>query len=146
MERKEFLLSLGLGAGSLIASCCLGGCSKSDNNGGTTPNPPPGTGNKVDFSFDTTSDTNLSSRGWTTRNNVIIARNGNAYLAFEAACPHQGSSLTYDSAVNTFPCSNTGPGHGSVFDANGRRVAGPAARDLKKYQTQLTGNTLRVFE
>lgn len=144
MERKEFLLSLGLGAGSLLVSCCLGGCSKSgnDNNDNTTPPP----GNKVDFTFDTTTDNNLTAQGWTIRNNVIIAKSGTEYLAFEGICPHQGFSLTYNSAGNTFPCSNTSAGHGSVFDATGKRIAGPAPRSLKKYQTQLTGNNLRVFE
>lgn len=145
MQRKEFLVSLGLGAGSVIVSCCLGGCSKSDSNDDNN-NPPPGSGNKVDFNFDITTDNNLSSRGWTIRNNVIIARNGNEYLAYEATCPHQGSALTYDGAARTFPCSNTGAGHGSVFDVNGSRIAGPAPRNLKKYLTQLTGNTLRVYE
>lgn len=145
MERKEFLLSLGLGAGSLIVSCCLGGCSKSDDDGNNN-NPPPGPGNKVDFTFDTTTDANLGARGWTTRSNVIIAKSGNDYLAFESNCPHQGSALTYDTASTTFPCSNSGAGHGSVFDATGKRVAGPAPRNLKKYQTQLNGNNLRVFE
>lgn len=144
MERKEFLTTLGMGAGSLILSCCLGGCSKSSSDDGVTPTPTPG--NRVDFTFDTTSDANLASRGWTVRNNVIIARSGASYLAFEALCPHQGSGLTFDAAANQFPCSNTGAGHGSVFDNAGKRVAGPAARDLKKYQTSVTGNSLRVFE
>ncbi|OLY92137.1 Rieske [2Fe-2S] domain-containing protein [Cnuella takakiae] len=144
MERKEFLASLGIGAGSLILSCCLGGCSKSSNDDGGTPAPAPG--NKVDFTFDTAADANLASRGWTVRNNVIIARSGTSYLAYEALCPHQGSGLTYDAANNSFPCSNTNAGHGSVFDNAGKKVAGPAARDLKKFQTALTGNNLRVFE
>lgn len=144
MERKEFLQSLGMGAGSLILSCCLAGCSKTDEDG-TTPAPTPGT-NKVDFSFDTTTDTNLANKGWTTRNNVIIARSGTSYLAFESSCPHQSFALTYDGNAQTFPCSNTGAGHGSVFDKDGKRITGPAPRDLKKYQTQVTGNTLRVYE
>lgn len=145
MERKEFLMSLGLGAGSIIVSCCLGGCSKSDNDDNNST-PPPGPGNKVDFTFDTTTDANLSSKGWTTRNNVIIAKNGNEYLAFESLCPHQSSQITYDNTAKNFPCSNTAAGHGSVFDITGKRIAGPAPRNLKEYQTQLSGNNLRVYE
>lgn len=145
MERKEFLVSLGVGAGSLLVSCCLGGCSKSGNDA-PAPTPTPGPGTKVDFTLDTTSDANLVANGWTIKNDVIIAKSGNEYLAFESACPHQGAALTYNSAGNTFPCSNTSAGHGSVFDNTGKKVAGPAARNLKKYQTQLNGNNLRVFE
>lgn len=143
MERKDFLVQLGMGAGSLILSCCVAGCSKSGDDN-TPPQPPSAT--PVDFSFDVTADANLSSRGWTTRNNVIIARSGTTYLAFEASCPHQSFALTYNGSTQTFPCSNTGSGHGSVFDKEGKRIAGPAPRDLKKYQVQLTGNTLRIFE
>ncbi len=148
MERKEFLLSLGLGAGSIIMSCCLGGCSKSSGDDGNTPGPGtgPNPGTKLDFTFDTGSDADLSARGWTIRNNVIIALSGGAYLAYDSRCPHQSSPLTYDKNSNTFPCSNRAADHGSVFDAAGKIVSGPAPRDLKKYQTQLTGTNLRVFE
>lgn len=146
MERKEFLMSLGLGAGSLLVTCCLGGCSKSGGDDGGTPAPPPAPGNKVDFTFDVTADTDMVSRGWTIRNNAIIARNGNEYLAFESACPHASFALTYNSSNNTFPCSNTAADHGSVFDATGKKTAGPAPRNLRKFQTTLTGNNLRVFE
>ena len=146
MQRKEFLLSLGMGAGSIIMSCCLGGCSKSGGDDGPQPGPGPNPGGKVDFTFDTGADADLSAKGWTIRNNVIIARSGNEYLAFDSRCPHQGSALTYNGTANTFPCSNTAADHGSVFDATGKKLSGPAPSDLKKYQTQLTGKNLRVFE
>ena len=147
MERKEFLLSLGLGAGSLLVSCCLGGCSKSGNDDNNTGgNPPPTPGTKVDFTFDTTADNNLKTAGWTIKNNVIIAKSGTEYLAFESVCPHQSALLTYNASSKTFPCSNATSGHGSVFDDAGKRIAGPARRDLKKFQTQVSGNNLRVFE
>lgn len=142
MDRKDFLLSLGISAGSVLFTTCLGGCSKSSDDNTSTP--PPG-GSQVDFTFDVTTDTNLVNNGWTIRNGAIIARNGTAYLAYESVCPHQGFNLTFNAANNTFPCSQTGPSHGSVFNNEGRRIAGPAARDLRKFNTQLNGNNLRVF-
>jgi cytochrome b6-f complex iron-sulfur subunit len=137
-----------MGTGGLIATCCLGGCSKSDS--GTAPSPTPGPGGggsaKVDFTFDVTSDTNLNSTGSTIRSGVIIAKIGTAYVAYQGSCPHQGFPLSFTGSNNTFPCTGQGPTHGSVFDSNGKRITGPAQSDLKKYNTSLSGNNLRVFE
>jgi cytochrome b6-f complex iron-sulfur subunit len=145
MERKEFISLLGLGAGSIIISSCLGACSKSD---GTTPNPSPtpGTGGKIDFTVDVSTNSQILSQGWTVQNGVIIAKSGAAYLAVAGVCTHQQSAITYNSTNNTFPCSQQDAAHGSVFDANGVKLRGPATANLKKYNTSLTGNILRVFE
>lgn len=143
MERKEFISILGLGAGSIIISSCLGACGKSD---GPTPAPTPGPGGKVDFTVDVSSNADLNSKGWTIQNQVIIAKNGSAYIALAGTCTHQQNPMTYSSATNTFPCSQQDAAHGSVFNASGVKIAGPATANLKKYNTTLTGNTLRVFE
>jgi Rieske Fe-S protein len=146
MERKDFLAALGLGAGSLIVSSCLGACGKSDSATPSYGTSPSTGGSKVDFTINVSTNTDLISKGWTIQNNIIIAKNGANYIALAGACTHQGASLTYDSGNNTFPCSLTGPGHGSVFDSNGNRTQGPASSGLKKYSTTLSGTTLRVFE
>lgn len=144
MERKDFLAALGLGAGSLVISSCLGACGKSETG---TPDPAtPTPGNKIDFTLNVSSNTDINSKGWTIMNNIIIARNGSNYLALSSSCTHQGNPVTYNPANNNFPCSLTGAGHGSIFDSNGNRIQGPATSALKKYSTTLTGTTLRVFE
>jgi cytochrome b6-f complex iron-sulfur subunit len=146
MNRKEFIKTMGLGAGAFVFVTCMGACSSSDSDDPTPNNPNnPGTG-KVDFSFDVTSDTNLQTNGWTIRNGAIIAKSGTTYLAFQSQCTHQGNPLTYDASSNTFPCSQQTPEHGSVFDSSGNKIAGPAERSLKKYNTQINGNILRVYE
>jgi Rieske Fe-S protein len=144
MERKDFLAALGLGAGSLIVSSCLGACGKGDS--ATPSTSTGGTNTKVDFTINVGTNADINSKGWTIQNNVIIAKNGSNYIALSSACTHQNNPLTYNSANNTFPCSLTGPSHGSVFDANGNRTQGPANTNLKKFNTTLTGTTLRVFE
>ena len=144
MDRKEFIRTIGLGTGAIVFATCLGACGSDSEDDDPIP-VNPGT-NKVDFTFDVTTDANLQNNGWTIRNRVIIARSGANYLAYQSSCPHQGNPLTFSSANTTFPCSQQGPDHGSVFDANGVRIAGPAADNLKKYSTQLSGNNLRVFE
>lgn len=145
MERKEFLTLLGVGSGAVIISSCLGACGKGDT-GSPGPNPQPGPGGKVDFSFDVSTNDDITTKGWTIRNGVIVAKNGAAYIALSAACTHQGNPMTYDPANNNFPCSLQGATHGSLFDSEGVKQSGPATGNLKKYSTTLTGNNLRVFE
>jgi cytochrome b6-f complex iron-sulfur subunit len=147
MERKEFITVLGLGAGSIIISSCLGACSKSDNpSPSPSPGPTPGTGGKVDFTLDVSTNSDILSKGWTIQNQVIIAKNGAAYIALSGACTHQQNPMTYNPSTNTFPCSQQDAAHGSVFNADGVKIQGPATSNLKKYSTTLTGNILRVFE
>jgi cytochrome b6-f complex iron-sulfur subunit len=147
MERKDFLAALGLSAGSIVISSCLGACGKSDTGSPNpvTPTPSPG-GSKLDFTLNVSTNTDISSKGWTIMNGVIIAKNGSNYIALSSSCTHQGNPLTYNSGNNNFPCSLTDPAHGSVFDSNGAKVQGPATSALKKYSTALTGTSLRVFE
>ena len=143
MERKEFISILGIGAGSIIISSCLGACGKSDS---PTPGPTPGPSGKVDFTVDVSTNADLNSKGWTILNSIIIARSGTSYIALSGVCTHQQNSMTYSSTTNTFPCSQQDAAHGSVFNANGVKIAGPATSNLQKYSTTLSGNTLRVFE
>lgn len=145
MERKEFISFLGFGAGSLIISSCLGACGKSDSDS-PAPTPTPGTNGKVDFTVDVSTNSDILSKGWTIQNQIIIAKNGSAYIALSSVCTHQQNPLTYSASNNTFPCSLQDAAHGSVFNANGAKIKGPAISDLKKYNTSLNGNILRVFE
>ena len=145
MERKDFLAALGLSAGSLVISSCLGACGKSET-GTPTSTPTPTPGNKIDFTLNVSTNSDINSKGWTIMNSIIIARNGSNYLALSSSCTHQGNSVTYNSQNNNFPCSLTDAAHGSIFDSNGNRIQGPASSALKKYNTTLTGTSLRVFE
>ncbi len=147
MERKEFLAALGVSAGSFVIASCLGACGKGDT-GSPDPGPGPGPtpGTKVDFNFDVAANADISSKGWTIMNGIIIAKSGSSYLALSGACTHEGNPMTYDSAANKFPCSLKDGAHGSVFDANGVKLQGPATSNLKKFNTTLSGNSLRVYE
>lgn len=146
MKRKNFISLLGIGAGSVIISSCLGACGKSDSGSPAPGNPNPNPNNKLDFTLDVSNNAELNARGWTIQNGVIIARSGAAYIALSAACTHQQNPVTYSAATNTFPCSQQDPGHGSVFNASGVKISGPAIGNLTRYNTSLNGNILRVFE
>lgn len=146
MERKDFLAALGLGAGSLVITSCLGACGKSETGYPAPASPGTIAGNKLDFTLNVSTNADINSKGWTIMNGVIIAKNGSNYIALSSSCTHQGSPVTYNSGNNNFPCSLTGAAHGSIFDSNGNRIQGPASSALKKYSTSVTGTTLRVFE
>jgi nitrite reductase/ring-hydroxylating ferredoxin subunit len=145
MERKDFISLLSLGAGSIVIASCLGSCGKGDGPN-PSPGPGPGPGGKVDFTLDISTNTDINTKGWTIQNGVIIAKSGTAYIALSGRCTHQQNPMTYQASNNTFPCSLQDATHGSVFNADGVKLRGPAIGDLFKYNTTLTGNTLRVFE
>ena len=138
MERKDFLAALGLSAGALVITSCLGACGKSDTGSpGPSPSPSPTPGTKVDFTLDVSTNSEINTKGWTIMNGIIIAKNGSSYLALSGSCTHEGNPITYDSTANKFPCSFKDAPHGSVFDANGVKLQGPATSNLKKFSTTL---------
>jgi cytochrome b6-f complex iron-sulfur subunit len=150
MKRTEFFSAVGFSAGMLfLAPAALTSCSKSTNDltsgndpGGTTGGT---TGGTVDFSLDlsTTAYSALNTNGGSVyKNGLIIAKTMNGeYVALSAACTHEGSTIGFDSASNRFHC----PNHGSNFTVSGSVINGPAATSLRKYNTQLSGTTLRVY-
>jgi Rieske Fe-S protein len=50
--------------------------------------------------------------------------------------------VLFEANNNRFNC----PNHGSNFNKEGVAINGPATAALRKYNTTLTGNLLRVFE
>lgn len=140
MKRKEFITLLGVGAGTVVVASCLGSCGKG---GEPAPTPPPGTPvltiNNISINAD------IVNKGWTIQSGIIVAKSGANYLAVSGMCTHANNPMTYNSANNTFPCSEQAFPHGSVFDANGVKIEGPAQSNLKKYSTTLVDDVLKVF-
>ncbi|HVA97761.1 MAG TPA: Rieske 2Fe-2S domain-containing protein [Bacteroidia bacterium] len=134
MNRKDFLLKIigGASVAAFIASC-------KKNNSSPTPS---GTAN-VNFTIDITSAAYAalqSNGGYVYVNSIIIGRvSAGNYLAIYDVCTHTGCTIQFNGSQ--FPC----PCHGSLFDANGNVVTGPASTPLKKYNTSLSGNLLRVY-
>ncbi len=136
MDRKEFLSLLGIGAAAVACSYCLQGCQQ--NTGPTAPT-------NVDFTLDLTAAQNsglTAVGGYLYNNGVIVAHvQGGSYVAVSSICTHAGGTVYYDLANNRFHC----PNHGSNFAVDGTVINGPAASPLMKYNTALTGNSLRVY-
>ncbi|CAA9283542.1 MAG: hypothetical protein AVDCRST_MAG56-3921 [uncultured Cytophagales bacterium] len=148
MTRAEFIRSLGLSSGALMAVYCLGGltaCSKEQ------PDPDPAKpGDKLDLSLDLNSPTysKLQTNGQfaiVTDQPIIVARkNDGTFVAVSKDCTHQGAQVTYQAASDRFNC----PLHNSNFSPTGSVLNGPATSALKQYKTELNsaGTTLRVYE
>ncbi|MBI1803424.1 MAG: Rieske 2Fe-2S domain-containing protein [Ignavibacteriae bacterium] len=137
MDRKEFLSILGIGTAAIVCGTCMDGCKQED----AVVNAP----TNVDFTLDLSDPANSSLQsngGYLYKNGVIVARTGSgAYIAVSMACTHQGTTVQYDLSNNRFHC----PLHGSNFATDGTVINGPASSPLKKYNTTLSGTSLRVF-
>lgn len=139
MERKEFLSLMGFTGASLLATICLGACSKQSANSDVP------TAVNADFTLDLSLPANAAlttAGGYLYSNGVIVAHTvGGSYIAVSQACTHQGVTVNYQSSSHQFYC----PSHGAAFSETGAVMVGPATNALKQYQTTLTGNMLRVF-
>jgi len=65
------------------------------------------------------------------RVNVVLFRDGGRIAAISSVCTHLGCVLAVRERGFECPC------HGSRFDSLGRRLTGPATRDLPWYQLDL---------
>ena len=132
MDRKEFLSQVGLGAAALLLPACLSGLSGCKKT----------TVTNVDFTVDTSTGTLSKNGGYLVSNGVIVARtNSGTFIAVAAACTHEGSTVNYFASNNSFVC----PNHGARFDSNGSVTQGPASTNLTKFNTSLSGSSLRVY-
>jgi cytochrome b6-f complex iron-sulfur subunit len=137
MKRNEFFSVIGVSAATVFFVPFLVGCSKSSAGLGS--------GNPIDFTLDLTATANVvltSDGGSVVKNGVIVVRtSANTYVALSDTCTHQGGTLHYDSVVGRFLC----PVHGANFSTSGSVLVGPATVALQKYNTTLTGTSLRVY-
>jgi len=137
INRKEFLSLVGLSSAAIALTYCFGGCQPKN----MIPTAP----SNVDFTLDLTNaaySTLKSDGGYIYNDGIIVAKTVNgSYIAVSQYCTHAGGTVVYDKNINEFYC----PVHGSLYSTNGSVVQGPAASPLVKYNTSLTGNSLRVY-
>ncbi|SMO64430.1 QcrA and Rieske domain-containing protein [Solitalea koreensis] len=148
MKRNEFLSKLGIGAAVVCTGGLVAACSSGSN--APTPDPKPGpgaAGGDIPFSIDISSLANVGSN--TTKNGVLIGRinaanAASSFIALQASCTHEGTTLTFDAANQRLHCNN----HQSNFGFNGSVINGPNTGGnvsaLKKYAVTLSGTTLTI--
>ena len=79
--------------------------------------------------------------GWgrfESQRSVWLVRKGESVQLFSAVCPHLGCSV--NAQAEKFVCAC----HGSYWDGNGKRTAGPAPRDLDALEHRVEGGVLQV--
>ena len=135
MTRDEFLKQLGTAALLTCAGCSLFSCTSEGDPAPTN----------VDFILDLSSSQYSALNtigGSASANGIIIARlSSTEFTALSRACTHEGTAINYRQAAKDFLC----PNHGARFSTAGAVLQGPATRSLTKYNTELTGNSLRIF-
>jgi cytochrome b6-f complex iron-sulfur subunit len=135
MNREEFLKQLGITALLTCTGSAMIGCSNNDE-------PAP---SNADFTLDLSASQNAALNnvgGSLSSNGIIVARLSNTeFVALSRACTHEGTGINFRSSQNDFLC----PNHGARFSTTGAVLQGPARASLKKYNTELTGNSLRIF-
>lgn len=138
MTRKDFFAKVGFGAALVLVPTCISGLATScSSDGATTPAP-----SNVNFILDVSSGSLSSNGGFLVTNGIVVARtNSGEFLAVSASCTHEGTKVNYNAAGNKFVC----PNHGAQFSSNGNVTQGPASKNLTKYNTELSGTSLRVF-
>jgi len=130
MDRKQFISTTALASLAL----CLGACNDDEGNVVVPSN--------VNFTLDLNAAANSSLKntgGSIVKDGVIvIALGGGNYSAFQAACPHAGTTVNYQGSG--FNC----PNHGAQFNSDGKVTKGPANSDLKRFTVVVTGTNLTV--
>ena len=70
----------------------------------------------------------------------VVKKPDGSYTVFSPVCPHLGCGYAWNEQAKHFIC----PCHGSVYDINGKVLAGPAPRPLDTLPTKIADGKLYV--
>ena len=143
MNRKEFLQLFGIGATALVASACLGGCGSKSSDPSAGVAGATGVDFTVDLAAASSAPLHDAATGYiynATRDVIVAKTVAGTYVALQAPCPHEGTSVYFAQAQNRFVC----PNHSALFQTDGSLISGPSPRGLKQYTVVQNGNALRV--
>lgn len=154
MDRKEFITKLGAGAALAIVATCACGCVKMDDPAApidaTRLNLIKIDENNVDFTIDLTKPANDSLRnigGYViVDNKCVIAKNSNGdYIAATRTCSDQYlKGIVWSKNLDQWHCVE----HNATFNETGTGTTvfnNLGNKGIRIYNTQLNGNSLRVF-
>ncbi len=68
----------------------------------------------------------------------VLPQHENKVLS--SVCPHEGCPIVWDGDGKNFVC----PCHDSLFSDKGERLTGPAAQDLKEYESRIEDGKLQI--
>ena len=141
MNRNEFLKKMGVGAAFALTATCLGGCAVEN----IAPDSQTNTNNAVDFTLDLNSASNAALAnpgGYVIVNGSVVVGKANdgSFVAATRTCSHEPRKQVR-LRNNQWYCS----AHGAKFGLDGQGLNSLGGNGLKIYQTELNGNSLRVF-
>jgi len=140
MTRRDVIQKVILGSVTLIILPeVFTGCSKDSSIPGT----PGGTGSgniTIDLTLPAYAALNTPGGSIVTKGIIVANSGNNVFLALDSVCTHQGCTIGYNLASNTFPC----PCHGSVYSTTGSILNGPTTIPLKAYPVSKSGNIITV--
>jgi cytochrome b6-f complex iron-sulfur subunit len=150
MKRSEFIRSLSLGSGAVMALYCMGtltSCTKEEPMPSSSSSTTTGFGGKIDFTIDLSLSANsalLTNGGFLYFDNIIVVRSmTGSFIALSKVCTHQGTTVEYKVATDDIYCSN----HGSRYELTGKVKQSPAQAPLTQYKTTvLSSLKVRIFE
>ncbi|MBO0939155.1 Rieske (2Fe-2S) protein [Fibrella sp. HMF5335] len=132
LTRTDFLRLMGTSLGVIAMANCASGCIRE-----AIEKAP----DAVDFTVNWNQSpySNLKTKGgYFVEKGVIVAQTqAGAFVAVEATCPHQGTTLVFQNNNNRFYC----PLHQSAFSTTGALQNGPAASNLKQYTVSVDQTT-----
>lgn len=161
VSRRGFVSMATLAALGVVVAACGGGDTPAGPTTPTTPgggggggggNPPPATlpsgvtRNGNVFTIDLTASNDLANSGVMVLGGaatpaLIVRAAPDTFRAFDARCPHAGSTNLWQFGSGLLQCNN----HGSRFAAlDGALNTGPATSGLVALPTTRTGSTLTV--
>jgi Rieske Fe-S protein len=131
MYRKKLFL-IGSCVALFIVATCLESCTKVDQ-----PH--------VDFTINISDPTyiGLSVKGGYIYINgaIVVQTSTGAYISVSQTCTHDGAKVIYEAGKNDFFCQTDY----STYTSSGACNGGPANKNLKSYNTSLSGNNLHVW-
>jgi len=78
--------------------------------------------------------------GITKQHNLLIYKKEGIFHIFDGHCTHMGCLLNYDPIKNIFVC----PCHSSEFSLLGKRLKGPAEKDLRVVESKIENTLLLI--
>jgi menaquinol-cytochrome c reductase iron-sulfur subunit len=71
----------------------------------------------------------------------VLTKEGKTFVVFDPHCTHLNCLFAWNPGLKTFQC----PCHGSVFDIDGKVLAGPAPRPLDHMQFTIQNGTIELI-
>lgn len=145
IEKAGIVTVLGTFGASFFTSC-TSATEDADPNGNNNSNPNSPNGITVvgsTIKIDLQVQKNLVNSGsWLLIRdaNTLVANINGTYVAMSSVCTHSNCSDSWSFGNNRFTCTC----HGSIFDATGKVLQGPASSPLPLFTASVSGSILTI--